>query len=201
MTNFPLFETLALIDGQVQNLVYHQQRYQNSLSEFYPKQDLKIFNLGQIVAFTLSDFIPQGSIETLPTLLRCRIDYNANTYQIRFFPYNKKTYQTFEPVMCDKIDYHLKFANRQMFAELLTQKGSADEIMIIKNGLVTDCSIGNLVFKKNGEWFTPNTPLLQGTQRAKLLAEQKISEREIRLQDIDKYEQICLINALNGLGN
>lgn len=196
---FPLFETLAILDGHAQNLAYHQQRYQNSLSIFYPNQQVKIFDLSGIIALEFAKFIQQANFENLPKLLRCRIDYTANAYQIGFFEYAKKSYHNFQPMICDSIDYHLKFANRQIFTDLLVQKGSADEIMIIKNGFVTDCTIGNLIFQKNGEWFTPTTPLLQGTQRAKLLAEQKVSEREIRLQDIDKFEEIRLINALNGL--
>lgn len=196
---FPLFETLAIVDGQVQNITYHQYRYQNSLSKFYPNQITQIIDFATLIPLALASFLQHTAITGLPTLLRCRVDYNATHYQVGFFPYIKKSYHYFTPVVCDEINYPLKFANRHIFTKLLAQKGIADEVMIIKQGFVTDCTIGNLIFKQRGEWFTPSTPLLQGTQRAKLLAEQKVSVREIRLQSLDKFEEVRLINALNGL--
>lgn len=51
--------------------------------------------------------------------------------------------------------------------------------MIIRQGKVTDCSIGNLIFRQNNQWITPDKPLLEGTQRAKLLEQKKIIAREI----------------------
>lgn len=196
---FPLFETLAVVDGVAQNLDYHQQRYQNSLSIFYPTRAYQVLDFTRLIPLALMSYSAQYQPEDLPNLLRCRVDYNATHYQIGFFPYVKKSYHAFSPVVCDNIDYSLKYTNRQKFADLLTQKGNADEILIIKNGYVTDCTIGNLIFRQQGEWFTPSTPLLQGTQRAKLLEYGMISERLIRLQDIDKFEEVRLINALNGL--
>lgn len=197
--NFPLFETIAILGGMPQNLILHQQRYQNSLSDYYPNQRCQPLNLANVILSAWNKFSENNHADTANPLFRCRIDYNTTHYQIGFFPYTKKSYSHFQPVVCDSIDYHLKFANRDIFAKLLQQKGDADEVMIIKNGYVTDCTLGNLIFKKQGEWFTPNTPLLQGTQRAKLLDEQKISERIIRWQDIDNYEEIRLINAMNSL--
>ncbi len=71
--------------------------------------------------------------------------------------------------------------------------------MIIKNGKVTDCSIGNLIFRLGNQWLTPDTPLLAGTQREKLLQEGKIRETTIYAKDIEKFDEIRLINAMNGL--
>jgi len=51
----------------------------------------------------------------------------------------------------------------------------ADEVVFIKNGMVTDCSIGNLLFFDGHEWITPYIPLLKGTQRAFLLDKKKDS--------------------------
>ena len=86
-----------------------------------------------------------------------------------------------------------------MLNELLAQKGDCDEILIIKNGYVTDCSIGNLIFRQGTQWFTPDTPLLEGTQRAKLLTQGRIKVRSILATDLHLFEEVRLINALNGL--
>ncbi|MCQ9123079.1 hypothetical protein BKK54_05900 [Rodentibacter genomosp. 1] len=187
---FPLFETLAIEQGNIQNIEYHQARYERSLRHFYGKSAVKIFNLFELIQ------IPS---HLQNQLVRCRIDYNAESTQIQYVEYQRKIYRTFQPIICDEIDYSLKYANRDLLNSLLAQRGKCDEIMIIKHGKVTDCSIGNLIFRQGNQWFTPDTPLLQGTQREKLLQESKIREATIYAQDIEKYDEIRLINAMNGL--
>ncbi|BFQ92564.1 aminotransferase class IV family protein [Gallibacterium anatis] len=192
--DFPLFETLCIENGQVQNLARHQQRYENSLREFYAGQPYKIFSLAKILQKNTALWANLQS-----PIIRCRIDYNATQYHLQCFPYQRKTYQRFHPVICDDIDYHLKYSNRAIFNELLKQKGDCDEIIIVKQGKITDCTIGNLILRQGSQWFTPDSPLLIGTQRSKLLKERKIIEREILLSDLHLYQEIRLINALNSI--
>ncbi|MEH8093420.1 aminotransferase class IV family protein [Gallibacterium anatis] len=192
--NFPLFETLCIENGQVQNLALHQQRYENSLREFYAGQPYKIFSLAKILQKNTTLWANLQS-----PIIRCRINYNATQYHLQCFPYQRKTYQRFQPVICDDIDYHLKYSDRAIFNELLKQKGDCDEIIIVKQGKITDCTIGNLILRQGSQWFTPDSPLLIGTQRSKLLQERKIIEREILLSDLPLYQEIRLINALNSI--
>lgn len=192
--DFPLFETLCIENGQVQNLALHQQRYENSLREFYAEQPYEIFSLAKILQKNTALWANLQS-----TIIRCRIDYNATQYHLQCFPYQRKNYQRFQPVICDDIDYHLKYSDRAIFNELLKQKGDCDEIIIVKQGKITDCTIGNLILRQGSQWFTPDSPLLIGTQRSKLLKERKIIEREILLSDLHLYQEIRLINALNSI--
>ena len=192
---FPLFETLAIEQGKIRNIERHQQRYERSLQAFYGKQSAVVFPR----IFRLAEHIRVPLELATESLIRCRIDYNAKQIQCRYFPYQRKHYRTFKPVACDHIDYGLKYADRTLLNELLAQKGNCDEIMIIKNGYVTDCTIGNLIFRQGTQWFTPDTPLLEGTQRAALLAQDRIKVRSILATDLSLFEEIRLINALNGL--
>ena len=192
--NFPLFETLCIENGQVQNLALHQQRYENSLREFYAGQPYEIFSLAKILQKNTALWANLQS-----PIIRCRIDYNATQYHLQCFPYQRKTYQRFHPVICDDIDYHLKYSNRAIFNELLKQKGDCDEIIIVKQGKITDCTIGNLILRQGSQWFTPDSPLLIGTQRSKFLQERIIIEREILLSALHLYQEIRLINALNSI--
>lgn len=185
----PLMETIAVEKGVLQNLFYHQQRYQQTLSAFYPNQPIEILDLASICV--PSEF-QQG-------LVRCRVEYNNTRQQVRFFPYQRRQISTFKPVIANDLDYSLKFCDRGRLDQLYKQRGDCDEVMIIKHGLMTDCTIGNLIFLQEGIWYTPEKPLLYGTQRAKLLAEQRIQVREIRLNDLPDYSEIRLINALNPL--
>ncbi|MEH8048238.1 aminotransferase class IV family protein [Gallibacterium anatis] len=192
--DFPLFETLCIENGQVQNLALHQQRYENSLREFYAGQPYDIFSIAKILQKNTALWANLQS-----TIIRCRIDYNATQYHLQCFPYQRKNYQRFQPVICDDIDYHLKYSDRAIFNELLKQKGDYDEIIIVKQGKITDCTIGNLILRQGSQWFTPDSPLLIGTQRSKLLQERKIIERKILLSDLPLFEEIRLINALNSI--
>lgn len=188
-STFPLFETIAIIDGQPQNLYLHQQRYLRSLQQYYG-----IF--GKIADFSTLIQVP---VDFQTGLVRCRLDYNQHIQQLRFFPYQRRQFINFQPVLCDEIHYDLKFSQRMMLDILYTQRQNADEILIVKKGLITDCSIGNLLFKRQGQWFSPQTPLLQGTQRELLLRQEKIQLRHIKLSELDLFEDIRVINALNPL--
>lgn len=192
--DFPLFETICIEQGEIRNIALHQRRYEQSLQCFYGKSAVKIFDILQLIQKTL-EFSTALSNETV----RCRVAYNRADYQIQFFPYQRKTYHTFRPVICDDIDYSLKYYDRNLLNELFAQRGNCDEIMIIKQGRVTDCSIGNLIFRRNGQWFTPDRPLLDGTQRQHLLAAGKIQETVILVEDINRFDEVRLINAMNGL--
>lgn len=186
----PLFETLCIDAGEVKNIELHQARYERSLREYYEKSAVKIFDLFSLI---------QVPTALQNQLVRCRIDYNNEQVQVQYFEYTRKIYRTFKPIICDEIDYGLKYANRDLMNTLFAQRGDCDEIIIIKHGKVTDCSIGNLIFRQGNQWVTPDTPLLQGTQREKLLQEGKIQEMTIYAKDLEKFDEIRLINAMNGL--
>ena len=187
---FPLFETIAIENGKPKNIEYHQARYERSLRAMYGKRVEQIHQLEWLI------YPPP---EMREGLVRCRIEYNNENCRVRYFRYHKRKIKTFKPVVCNTIDYALKYAGRTMLDELMKSKDDCDEIIIIKNGKVTDCSIGNLIFRLGDTWYTPDTPLLRGTQREFLLDQGKIVEREILAEEIDDFEEIRLINALNGL--
>ncbi|WP_290002470.1 hypothetical protein [Faucicola atlantae] len=148
---FDLFETIAIVQGEPQNLAHHQRRYAHSLASFYPKQCYQVFDLASVLQKFLADNPPNHS------LMRCRIDYNASDMAMHLVGYQRRDNLTFQPVICDDIDYTLKFTNRDQLNTLLQQRGACDEVIIIKHGFVTDCTIGNLVLKK----------IITGTRRAR----------------------------------
>ena len=187
---YPLFETLCIENGKIPNIDLHQARYERSLREYYGKSAVKIFNLFSLIQ------LPEPLQNRL---VRCRIDYNAETTQIQYFEYHKKIYRTFQPVIYDDIEYGLKYSDRSLINTLFARRDVSDEIIIIKNGKATDCSIGNLIFRQGKKWYTPDTPLLRGTQREKLLQEGKIQEITIYQEDIVNFDEIKIINAMNSL--
>ena len=106
---FPLFETLAIEHGNVLNIERHQQRYERSLQAFYGDKSAVVFPN----VFQLAEHIHVPAELCTEPLIRCRIDYNAEQIQW-YFPYTRKNYQTFKPIVCDHIDYGLKYADRAL---------------------------------------------------------------------------------------
>lgn len=65
---------------------------------------------------------------------------------------------------------------------------------------VTECCLGNLAVKLDGEWFTPpaSAGLLPGTLRAELLASGEIRERTVLLGDLAAAEELAFLNGVRG---
>ncbi len=83
----------------------------------------------------------------------------------------------------------------------MAQKENCDDILIVKNGIITDTSFSNIAFFDGKQWKTPKSPLLKGTCRERLLCEQKIFEKDINLNDLSNYKCYKLINAMRDLSD
>ena len=46
---YPLFETLCIENGKIQNIDLHQARYERSLREYYGKSAVKIFTVFRFI--------------------------------------------------------------------------------------------------------------------------------------------------------
>ncbi|WP_309546477.1 aminotransferase class IV [Hoylesella marshii] len=79
-------------------------------------------------------------------------------------------------------------------------KGVCDDVLIVRNGLLTDTSYTNIALYDGYQWFTPATPLLEGTMRASLLDSGMLIEKDILLSDLPHYQYIALFNAMIDMG-
>lgn len=81
------------------------------------------------------------------------------------------------------------------------QPGYDDVVLWNERGEVTETCIANLVVELEGELFTPpvSCGLLPGTHRRRLLAEGKIAERVIRVEELRDCERLWMVNALRGM--
>jgi 4-amino-4-deoxychorismate lyase len=96
----------------------------------------------------------------------------------------------------DEIEYSYKYENRERLNELKERRQDCDEIMIVKNGCITDTSFSNLVFYDGKKYLTPAQPLLNGTKRKLLLQQGWISEATIKPEDLNNFQHCGLINAM-----
>ena len=65
---------------------------------------------------------------------------------------------------------------------------------------VTECCLGNLAVKLDGQWFTPpvTAGLLPGTLRAELLASGQIRERTVLIGELAAAEGLAFLNGVRG---
>ena len=102
-------------------------------------------------------------------------------------------------VYVDEIDYRFKYSDRSQLEVL--KNDQSDEVVIVHQGYVSDCTIGNLLFFKAGRWYCSEDYLLKGTQLSKLLDEQKVELIKLPISDLFCYEKVMIINALNSFEN
>lgn len=176
-------ETICIQQGEVQNGLLHEERMYRTASHFGFKSP------------ALPDLLPLLPKELRGTKVKCRIIYCHTIQEITFEPYHPKKIGSLKLVEAS-IDYSFKYAERRPLHALLEKKGDCDEILITRNGFITDTSYSNVVFCNKGKYFTPANPLLNGTQRQKLLREGEVTEKIIHRNSLPEYDSIYLINSM-----
>lgn len=177
-------ESIRCENSQVQNLSYHQDRVDKAFNTFFPGS----------TPFQLADIQPP--LDLTQGVYKCRILYSDSSFQIEYIPYQFPKISSLKLVFDNNIDYSYKLENRAAINSLYQQKANADDVLIIKNGYVTDASYTNVAFWDGQQWFTPSTPLLAGTMRQYLLDHQVIKSRLIHYTDIFHFQSLKLFNAM-----
>lgn len=171
------FETIKCNDFSIYNIEFHKQRISQTIG----------------LNINLEEYIYPPTSE----LLKCKVIYDASgIVEITYTPYQKKKITTFQLVFNDSIEYQTKKVDRTNIEKLLLYKGDCDEIIIVKDGFVTDTSIANITIYYKNQWITPKVPLLYGTTRARYLQNQNIKEMNITPKMLKIATHIGLLNAM-----
>ncbi len=178
-----LLETIRIEGGKIHNLGYHQQRCNKSRQILFDSHE--ILDLASCID------APKTGV------YRCRILYAERLHSIEYIPYSPKEIDSLKIVSSD-IEYSLKYANRDALNALLESNKDVDDVIIEKEGYLTDTTISNIAFFDGEHWVTPAKPLLEGTMRAKLLDEGFLQLKEIKKEDLQNYSQVALMNAMIG---
>jgi 4-amino-4-deoxychorismate lyase len=187
---YQFLETIKCIDGELINLRYHQSRFNLARkAHFRPCKEINLAD-----AIDIPGEVKSG-------IFKCRIIYSGNIEKIEFLPHHYRPVSSLKLVESDEIDYRYKYTARQNLEQLYEQRGIYDDILIVKNGFISDSFTANVIFFDGKRWWTPDTPLLPGTQRARLIHEKKIYVCSITPFDLHKYQKAGLINALQDMEN
>jgi len=218
-----LLETIRFENGEFTNLQFHQRRMNASRKELFNLDsiDLEKEILGSsgfppdsragVIRMQLdadlqsaksgiknpnATYFQIANLKEPNRLFKCRIIYSKQIEKIEFIPYQLSNITSLKIVVDDEIDYSHKYLDRNQLENLFSQKRNCDDILIVKNGLVTDTSFANILFYNGKEWITPTHPLLKGIQQQFLLETEQISTTKIRPSDLKYFKKARLVNAM-----
>ena len=177
LVNREYLETIKALDGKLYHLEYHQKRLESAVGK-------NLYDLKSLLS------PPKDG------LFRCRVVYDMQSVRVSYIPYEKRDIQTLKLVVDDTISYEKKFAQRDSLERLFAKRESADDVLIVKNGLLSDTTIANIALYDGKRWLTPKSPLLEGTTRRRYLDRGKIFEADIAAEDIKSYKKVALMNAM-----
>jgi 4-amino-4-deoxychorismate lyase len=180
-----LFETIRIQDGVPQNLEYHSYRLNESRKALFAAE----------TSVSLLDYIQIPS-RCSEGIFKCRAEYGLQVEDVTFAPYQPRSISSLRLVEDNSIAYPYKFTDRDRLNELFARRHECEDILIVKDGCITDTSFSNIVFFDGRQWSTPNTPLLKGTMRNYLLRHGTIVEKPIVVADLPLYQKARLINAM-----
>ena len=179
MEEIKYFETIKCDDYEIFNLDYHNKRIANTIG----------------LNIKLQEYVYPASSD----LLRCKVIYNNDEIlDVEYFTYKKREIKSFKLINDDKISYSKKYLNRDALDKLFEKRDACDEVIIIKNNIVTDTSIANIAIYYENRWISPKKPLLYGTTRARLIEANELFELDITIQMLYKASKIALLNAMIG---
>ena len=183
---YPLFESVCVAGAAVQHGAYHEARFRASYEKLYEKNP----------GFSLWEGISlQGADPSLTYKLRIRYRETGTDWELA--EYRSRLPETLRLVCDDSVSYSLKYSDRQALERLVAQRDGADDVLIVREGLVTDSSYCNILFWDGRIVTTPKRPLLEGTCRARLIRENHICEADVPAEGLHAYRGFQLVNALN----
>ena len=174
--NQQYFETIKCYDYEVFNLEYHIKRIADTIG--------MNINLEEYI-YPIND-----------KLLKCNVIYDiSGILDIQYQEYIKKEIFSFAIIYDDDIIYNKKSIHRECLDKYKKELNS-DEIIVVKNGLITDTSIANIAIYYDNNWITPTIPLLNGTTRNRYINNNLLITKDISVKMLKQTNKIALLNAM-----
>ena len=193
-------ETIRIKDGVAENLQLHNRRMNDTRKYLFlqhhdciRQKDSSLLEDSQFKDLCLEDYISPSEYHELT---RCRVVYSDKIEKVEYFPYTIREIKSLRLVEDDDVEYTFKSEDRTVLDRNFAKRGDTDDVVIVRNGLLTDTSIANIALCRDGVWYTPRTPLLKGTRREALLSRGMLVEKDIPVSGIYEYTKIRLFNAM-----
>lgn len=181
---YPLFESIRVEGGNVHLLQYHQKRLERSYLYMFKKK----------CAWQLNSMIPELPKEGS---FKLRFLYNKDRFTFELLPYTSRKIERLKLIEIDSYSYDHKFTDRSGLDNAYKLRGDCDDVLLTKNGFLTDTSYCNILLFDGTKWVTPEKPLFEGVQREFLIDQQRVIPMQIHVNDLSDFISFQLINALN----
>lgn len=186
----PVFiESICCQDRQLQRTDLHQERATRTVQAVW----------GCPPQFDVRHICPPPDVGA--GRYKCRIAYQQTIISLSFLPYTIRPVKSLKAVEAPPtLDYTFKSADRSALEALFENRGGNDDILITRNGYLADTYYANVALWDGQAWYTPDSPLLEGTRRAALLAAGQIIAAPLHISDLQAFTRVALFNAMMGLG-
>lgn len=182
-------ESIKFADGSFSHPELHQQRINKVFEEYFPQN--KPFQLTDIPVFRL--FKKEG-------IFKCRIVYDTKIRDIEIVPYLRREINSLLLTKADIPVYTGKPEDRLLLDKAFSARALCDDVIIVRDGYLTDSYYANIALWDGENWVTPALPVIYGTQRQWLINNNQIIEKQIHVNDIQHYSKIRLFNAMIEFG-
>ena len=203
-------ETICVIDGEPLAIDAHRARVRRTLracwggAAGHRVDSAAHAVLEQALAAALNDGPNAGAARTkLRLVYRVPPENDGEppaVEELELLSYRVPPITTLRVVDGGEITYSLKYHNRRALHRLYELRDGCDDVLIVRDGLLTDSSYCNIALYDAGRCITPATPLLAGTRRARLLQAGRLVAADIPVQSIERYSHVALFNAMIDLG-
>ena len=183
------FETICVKDGAALRLDYHLARMRNTFAQFGSPH-------GAQAEAALFEFLAEVGQNPQADRQRLRWLYSlSGEAECQLLPYTPRIVRQLQVVEVAAFDYALKAVDRSALDALFALRQSADDVLIVVDGQITDTTIANVALFDGQRWVTPK-PLLPGTHRASLIEQGIIHECSIGIEMLPRFSLLRLFNAM-----
>lgn len=199
--NFSLLETLHWSPtGGFALLERHLQRLKESAAYFdFPLDEMEIRGRLETLASALSAR-GGGEIQRVRLLLDSQGGISLESSALNPLPASYRVRLAEQPIASNSPFLQHKTTFRKIYEDARLPN-YADVLLWNERGELTESTIANLVVALGGQLITPPVEcgLLPGTARAQWLAEGRLREAVIRVEDLAGCDKIFLLNSVRGL--
>jgi len=183
-------ETICYEQGRFQRIELHNDRCNRTRNHFFGLQP----NLQFELYLNIPPYLKNRTV-------KCSVAYGIEIIDIKFDIYQIRPVNSLQMVNDNEIDYSYKYADRAKLNTLFQLRGQADDILIVKNDLITDTSYANIIFNRKGKWYSPQNPLLRGTRLEYYLRENRVTPALLQPKDLPLFSEARIINAMISIEN
>ena len=183
-------ETICYEKGRFQQLELHNERLNLTRNHFYGSQP----NLRLELFLSIPEYLKNE-------IVKCTVTYGSEIIGIEYNLYKIRPVNSLQMVIGEEINYAYKYSDRTKLNSLYQLRNQCDDILIIKDGLITDTSYANIILRQDDRWYSPLNPLLKGTRLSNYLLEERVTPALLRPEDLSLFSEARIINAMISIEN